>query len=370
MNRRSLLSFVGAAALAISTAVPFATPAGAQVSGGSAVGAVYTMTNAPDGNAIVIFDRDGKGALTPAGSVPTGGSGSGGGLDPLASQGSLALTQDHRWLLAVNAGSNDISVFRVDRDGLKLVDNIESGGVFPTSLTVVRDLVYVLNAGGVPNITGFTLSHEGLLAPIAGSTRPLAAGLHSQVGFDPQGNLLVVTDRSSNSLLVYPVRDDGTPASSPIVSPSSGAGPFSFVFGAPGRLLVAEVGANAVSSYEVRDDGTLQVINPSIPNGQAATCWIAGAGSGFAFTANPGASSLSSYRQQPGTGDLAILAGAAGTGTRPLDLAATTNGRFLYALDPGSAGIDAFEIQADGSLINLGPVSAGLPGFAQGLAAR
>ncbi len=370
MNRRSLLGIVGTVALLMSTGPLFAVDARAEKKGDNAVGSVYTMTNAAGGNAIVVFDRDSKGMLTLGGAVPTGGIGSGGGFDPLASQGSLVLTDNKKWLLAVNAGSNDLSVFRVGEDELELVDNIPSGGVFPTSVATFQNLVYVLNSGGTPNISGFTLNHKGHLAPIASSTRLLPGALHSQVGFDPRGNVLVVTDRSNDNLLVYPVREDGTPAADAVASPSHGPGPFAFVFRGPRGLLVAEVGSNSVSSYEIRHDGTLKLVTPSVANGQAATCWIADAKGRYAFTANPGSHSVSAYSVHPGKDTLALLAGVAGTGVQPLDLATTENGQFLYVLDPGLGGIDTFHVEPDGSLINLGPVAAGLSVFAQGLVAR
>jgi 6-phosphogluconolactonase len=372
MNRKSFLGIIGAAALLVATGPALAHGDHEGEEGDNAVGAVYTMTNDAGGNDIVIFDRDNKGALTLVGAVPTGGTGSGGGIDPLASQGSLVLTDNKRWLLAVNAGSHDISVFRVSRDGLELTDKVDSGGVFPTSLAVFQDLVYVLNTGSPPNISGFRLNHRGHLAPLDHSTRALPGALnaHAQIGFDPHGDVLVVTDRATNSLLVYPVSENGRPAAGPVVTPSHGAGPFAFVFSAPRTLLVAEVGSNAVSSYELHHHGTLKLLTPSVANGQSATCWIADANGRYAFTANPGTHSLSSFRDQHGKDDLKLLAGVAGTGAAPLDLAVTENGKFLYALDPGLGGIDIFRIEHDGSLTDLGPMPAGLPQFAQGLAAR
>ncbi len=299
--------------------------------------------------------------------------GSGGGLDPLASQGSLVLTDNKKWLLAVNAGSNDLSVFRVKKDGLELVDVIPSGGDFPTSLAVFQDLVYVLNAHGTPNITGFKLNHKGHLAAIGGSTRELPGAVSAQIGFDPRGEVLVVTDRSAGNgtLIVYPVGENGKPAAAPVVTPSSGPGPFAFVFTAPRTLLVAEVGSNAVSSYELRHDGSLE-FETTVPNGQAATCWIVDVKGRYAFTANPGTLSLSSFKAPKGKKALELLEGVAGTGMKPLDLAVAENGKFLYALDPDPAvgGIDIFRVGHDGELTNLGPMAAGLPVHAQGLAAR
>src|SRR5215471_12406832 len=65
-------------------------------------GAVYAMTNAAGGNSILIFARAANGTLTSAGSAATGGTGKGAGL---GSQGALVVTNDQRWLLAVNAGT-------------------------------------------------------------------------------------------------------------------------------------------------------------------------------------------------------------------------------------------------------------------------
>jgi 6-phosphogluconolactonase len=339
--------------------------------GDKKAGAVYTMTNAPDGNRVVIFDRGHNGILTIMGSVPTGGTGSGGMLDPLGSENSLVLSSDNRWLLVVNGGSNEISVFRVLPDGLDLTDKVNSGGFFPVSLTVYHDLVYVLNAGSTPNITGFNLNHRGQLAPLAGSTRSLASmGAYAEVGFDPEGRNLVVTDKTGGKIIVYSVTDDGFPTVSPVTSVSNGMTPFGFIFDSRGHLLIVEAGSNAVSSYKILPNGTLQVISRSVPDGQKASCWIVGNEDGDIFTANPGSGTFSSYKLMPQDGQITINDGDAGNGNKPLDAAIAGDGRFLYALDPGNGGIDMFRIERDGGLTNLGAIAGDLALFAQGLAAR
>src|SRR5713226_9686341 len=148
-----------------------------------APGAVYTMTNAAAGNAILIFDRAANGALANAGRVPTGGKGQGSGL---GSQGALTISEDQRWLLAVNAGSNDVTVFSVTDDGLQWRSKTPSGGAMPISVAIHGRLVYVLNAG-TPNVAGFTLGPDGSLASIPGATRFLngAAG-PAQVDIDAE----------------------------------------------------------------------------------------------------------------------------------------------------------------------------------------
>ena len=266
-------------------------------------------------------------------------------------------------------------MFRIVPNGLLLVDTVGSGGVFPVSVTISEDLVYVLNAregNESPNITGFRLSQTGKLTPLANSTRPLSGGAlaaFAQVGFDPEGQTLVVTDKGDKTLLVYAMGDEGRPATSPVVSASNGFTPFGLIFDERGHLLVVEAGTNAVTSYDILRDGTLQVISPSVGNGQQAACWIAGNERGNVFTANPGSSTISSYREEARDGTLTLLAGAAGRGHSPLDLS-IAEGRFLYAVDPNAGDIDMFRIEEDGSLTSLGAVAGGLSVFSQGIAAR
>lgn len=339
-------------------------------------GAVYVMSNAPEGNEIIVFQRDIHGSLTPAGAYATAGLGTGGGIDPLASQGSLILSRNHRWLFAANAGSDDIAVFRVRRHSLELTDNYASGGQFPVSLTLHRNLLYVLNAGqdgAGANITGFKLNRYGELTPLSDSTRVLGPGGYHQVGFNPRGDALVVTQgdpTGENAILVFSVDEEGLPGAAPVVSPSVGVVPFGFIFDWRGHLLVSEAGSGAVSSYGIRDDGSLEVINGSVPNGNRATCWIAGTWFGGVFTANTGSDNISSYKVNFGSGRIRLTDADAASGNKPIDIAATADGRFLYTLNATDGTVGIFGISPYGTLKNLGTVP-GLPLlFAQGIAAR
>src|SRR5262249_43506897 len=122
---------------------------------------VYTMTNSPRFNGVVVYRRSGDGTLTGPEVWFTGGTGTG---MSLASQGSLAMTDDGGWMLACNAGSNDITLFAVNGDGsLAMRSKTPSGGTMPVSITVKAGIAFVLNAGGTPNITGFTLGRDGSL---------------------------------------------------------------------------------------------------------------------------------------------------------------------------------------------------------------
>jgi 6-phosphogluconolactonase len=334
--------------------------------------AVYTLTNAAAGNAVQVFHRAPDGSLSPGDTFATGGTGSGGGL---GNQGGLIL--DRKRLLAVNAGSDSISAFKVKRHGLKLVDSVASGGDQPISLTVHRRLVYVLNAGGTANIKGFTLKH-GDLSPLAGSTRPLstAAPGPAQVAFDPRGRTLVVTEKDTNLIDTYKVNRRTGRASGPNPQASAGQTPFGFAFDPHGRLIVSEAfgGAadqSAVSSYAV-EDGIIDPITPSAATTETAACWIVVTKDGrFTYTTNTGSGSISGYRIGSG-GELSLLDadGVTGeTGPGPIDMALTRGSGFLYSLNSGDGTISGFRVQADGGLSPIGGAS-GLPAAANGLAAR
>src|SRR5690349_12109773 len=121
------------------------------------LGAVFVMTNASDQNEVISFERDANGSLREAGRFATGGRGTGGLIDPLESQGSLTLSQDGALLFAVNAGSGEVSVFRVRNAKLQLRDKVPSGGAEPNAIAQRGGLVYVLNVGGSSNVVGFFL---------------------------------------------------------------------------------------------------------------------------------------------------------------------------------------------------------------------
>src|SRR6266568_6735175 len=198
----------------------------------AAPGAVYTLSNASSGNAVLVYSRAANGQLSPAGMFPTGGLGSGKGL---GNQGALAIDEGNRFLFAVNPASNSVSVFRIKENSLQWIEADPSGGVFPISLTVNRGVLYVLNNGGAAGstdtIAGFTVSHDGHLTPIVSGLALSAATVGpAQIGFDTDGDVLLVTEKSTNNLDIFSVDANGV-ASGPTVIPSAGKTPFGFAFG-------------------------------------------------------------------------------------------------------------------------------------------
>lgn len=345
------------------------------------LGAVYTASNEADGNAILVFARDRLGKLTPAGEFPTEGLGTGTGL---GNQGGVILDPANRWLFAVNAGSNDISVFAVEEHGLTLVERAPSNGQRPISLTYAHNRLYVLNAGGAiggeDSITGFAVGADGNLAPLAGSTRPLSALSTgpAQIQFNGDGDLLVVTEKATNLLDVYTLDDAGV-ANGHEIHPSQGDTPFGFAFGKRDTLFVSEAAGGAqdqssLSSYALAKNGGLQVINASVGTTETAACWVVVSQDGrYAYTTNAGSGSVSGYRIAF-DGSLTLLnksgrTGLTGNASTPIDMALSNDGRNLYTLNAGNGSIGVFRVKPNGGLKKL-PVLHGLPASANGLAAR
>jgi 6-phosphogluconolactonase len=338
-------------------------------------GVVYASTNAVAGNEVVVYERARDGTLTAAGKVATNGAGSGGGL---GNQGAVTLSRNGRWLFAVNAGSSEVSVFATRGTSLKLVEKVSSGGQRPVSVTTHGDLLYVLNAGGVNNITGFSIGEWGKLTPIAGSTKALSAAATgpAQVEFDPSGEALVVTEKATNKIDLYTL-EDGI-ADGPVVRDSNGMTPFGFAFDRRGHLIVSEAfgGApnkSALSSYDI--DGTaLNLISGSVGTTQTAACWVVTTRNNrYAYTTNTGSGTVSGYRLAR-NGKLSLLnadgrTAVIGAGSAPTDAALTQNSRFLYVLNSAIGTVSGFRVEANGSLWPVGAIG-GLPAGVTGLAAR
>jgi len=340
---------------------------------GNNVFAVYTLSNSPAGNEVIMFRRGASGHLSMSGSYSTGGTGTGSGL---GSQGAVVLSNG--FVFAVNAGSDEVSVMKINHGGLTIADKVMSGGTMPISLTVHNNLLYVLNAGGSGNITGFWISGSGNLTPIPGSTQPLSgAGVGpAQVEFNPWGNVLVVTEKGTNSIDTYAVGSDGV-AGPPTTQPSAGNTPFGFEFDKRGHLIVSDAfgggpNAGAMSSYNVSGSGVSLITGP-VANTQTAPCWVVVTKNGkFTYTSNTGTNNISGYRIGH-NGNITLFndgGNTASTGAGPIDMAVSNNSQYLYCLNAGDNSISVFRIDnGHGRLSSVQTVS-GLPAGSAGLAAN
>jgi 6-phosphogluconolactonase (cycloisomerase 2 family) len=333
--------------------------------------AIYVQTNETGENHVVAFRRGDDGALRELGSYGTGGVGD--GVAHLTSQGSVVLTADRRHLLVTNAGSGDVSLFDVSSGAPALLQTVATGRA-PKSVAEHAGLVYVLNTDG-PSIVGFRLL-DGRLEPLPDATRTLATGADpAQIGFTPDGSALVVTERGTNSIAVYPV-DDGGRLGEPQVQATSGPTPYGFAFAGSGTLVVteafgAEVGRAAASSYVVRGE-SIRPVSRSVGNGRSEICWAVITGDGrFAFTTNFADGAVSRYAIGE-DGTLTLEDATAGVaveeqaGLRDEDL--TGDGRNLYAIDAASRRVFGWAVETNGSLSPIGSWN-GIPATVAGLAA-
>jgi 6-phosphogluconolactonase len=358
------------------------------------VGHLYVNDNTAAANTIAAFDRHGDGTLTPMRGSPfaTGGAGTG---TAIGSQGALQMTDDGRFLLAVDAGSNQISVLRISSDGtLRRVQGglVSSGGVQPVSIAVhraaardehrggdhggsSRHLVYVANAGtGGTNYTGFTLSSAGRLRPLAGSTISLPAG--SQPGdvlFNKTGRLLAGTRVGTSLIDSFAVGRDGRLAAAPgSPFPAQGLGPFGSEFRPTNarQLFVSNAhnpapDSGTVSAFRVAANGRLTSIGSSpFPNNQTAPCWVEISHDGrFLFTVNTAVPSISRY-SIAADGSLSLLGStpfkASPVALAPQDARLSPAGDTLWVVDTGGRAVSAFAVHR-GDLSELSSSPTPLP---------
>ncbi|MDQ3685471.1 MAG: lactonase family protein [Acidobacteriota bacterium] len=351
-----------------------------------AAGAVFAMTNATEGNEIVIYSRASDGTLDRLNNrVRTRGLGIGVDTD---TQGPLRLSPDNRFLYAVNPGSDNISVFEVNGTRLKFLQIIDAGDQ-PLSLTIFGDLLYVLDGSvAEQGILGFRIAPDGTLTELPDSFRMLSSpiAVPGEVRFSPDGRVLLVTHKTTNVLLTpqnaidaFAIGADGYASPMPIRNASFGLRPFSLAFRNDGKLVVVEAfnaapNLSAASSYQLDQDGTITVISGSVPNFQTDVCWVLITNDGrYVFAANFGSGTISSYRFDP-SGALTLINGAAasfGDMSQPVDIDLSADGRYLYQLLRGTGAVAALRIGEGGSLTLLETVVGGLPvaDGASGLAA-
>jgi 6-phosphogluconolactonase (cycloisomerase 2 family) len=324
--------------------------------------ALFVETDAAAGNSVLSYTRGTDGTISYVATYSTGGTGAiaaGSAADPLASQGGLALADNGNELLAVNAGSDTVSVFAVFGPYLHLVQQIATNGNFPVSISVHNNLVAVLNSGGAGSVTQYQLQWGRLVATgqtrslgLSNTTPPNFLAGAGQVGYSPNGQFLVVTTKSSTSSFeVFSVGFNGNLSSSPTITPSTNAVPFSFTFDAHGRLVAAEASNSSVSTYSINGNGSLSPIG-TVSDGGAALCWIAGA-QGYYFGSNAGSGTVSSF--SVGANGVPALLNATAATTHPgtTDSATSPDGQFLYVESGGAGALDTFAVNANGSLTQL-----------------
>jgi 6-phosphogluconolactonase len=365
-----------AAAAGILAAALTGSVAGARADGGQfVVGHVYVDDNTAGANTVAGYDRHADGTLTPIAGSPfaMGGAGTGAGI---GSQDALQVAGDGRFLLAVDAGSNQISVLRVRHDGsLTPIEGgpVASNGVEPLSIAVHDRLVYVANAGaGGSNYTGFVLGFNGRLSSLAGSTVsvPDGSGL-GDVLFNGFGNRLIGVRVNPSQIDSFTVGFDGRLTAAP-GSPftAQAAGPFGSEFRPtnPSQLFVSNAHAGAgngtVSAFNDGVNGVLTSIGASpFADLQTAPCWLTISPNGqYLYATNTASSTISSFSIGV-DGTLTLLGSTAianGAGAKAIETRLDPTGSYLYVVESGHDAIGAFAVNG-GTLTELASSPFALP---------
>ncbi len=339
---------------------------------------VYLDGNPAGANTIAGYVRNADGSLTalPGSPFAAGGAGLGQGL---GSQGAVQTADHGRYLLAVDAGSNQVSVLRVGRGGaLTPVPGspFASGGVEPNSIAVHGGLVYVSNLGSAttgasPNYAGFIFAPWGQLLPLRNSTVTLPAGSNTgDVLFNDDGTKLVgtvvgTTVPGSSVINSFRVNWNGTLTAAPgSPYPGQGLGAFGSQFSPinPNQLFVSNphngTGLGTVSAFNDSWNGTLSSIGASpFADNQTAPCWLVISHDGQRLYAlNTGTGSVSTY-SIAANGTLTLLASTplsnpvgAITGT---DVALSSDDSTLYVNEAKNGTVGAFTINPDGTVTQL-----------------
>ena len=351
--------------------------AAASASAGTAspvAGFTYVNDNTAVANTVAGFDRHADGSLTPIPGSPfaAGGAGLGTGLP---SQGAIQASPDGRFLLAVDAGSNQISVLRVTAHGVPtpVGPPVSSGGVEPVSIAISRSgLVYVANAGngGSNNYSGFRLHSNGTLTPIPHSTVPVPDGSGvADVFFNATGNHLVGTRVNTSLIDSFVVLPGGrllAAQGSPFTAQGLGQIGAEFSPARPSLLFVSNAhngaGLGTVSAFRDSFLGRLSPVGSSpYADGQTAPCWVEITHNGrYLFTVNTGSGNISSYSINP-DGSLVLLGTAPITnGAGSTDARLSPDGRMLAVIGAGNDVVHVFAVSG-GNLTELPSSSTPLP---------
>jgi 6-phosphogluconolactonase len=374
MRAGKRVASLGVLALAIAGSVLGTGAAAASPS--PVVGHIYVNDNTAGTNTIAGFDRHANGVLTPSAGSPYNAGGAGTGAS-VGSQG--ALQRSGRYLLAVDAGSNQVSVLRIHSGGklTRVGSPVWSHGLEPVSITVHNGLVYVANTGdGGANYTGFWLSSSGHLSHITGSTVALPDG--SQPGdvlFNSTGTKLAGTRVGTSLIDSFTAGAGGRLHAAP-GSPyaAQGPGPFGSEFRPtrPSQLFVSNAhgGTNAgtVSAFQVAKNGNLHSIG-ALPfaDHQTAPCWVEISHDGrYLFTVNTAVPSISRYWIGP-HGALHLIGSTgfnAPPGLSPFDARLSPSGSTLWVVGSGEALVSGFRVSG-GNLSELTASPTSLPAGAK-----
>lgn len=364
---------------------------------GPSAGAVYFLTNEPDGNFVVAGDIGTNGKLNLRQAVNTGGIGSHGddgganGPDALFSQGAVKASATGQVLVAVNSGSNTLSLFSINPNNpidIKMIGQpIGSGGEFPVSVAISKSgtSVCALNGGEVNSVSCFSIDKQKGLKPIAGTNRSLnlnqttpakgPAGSVSHVVFSEDGTQLIASvkgDPTTNTvgfLATWDISEDGS-LSQVFQTTTPGQGgllPFSMTI-IPGQKAV--LATDPGSGFDIFDfSGGNRSSVVAIQN-QSATCWSSfSSQTGNFYLTDIGTSIVTEVNVDNNLKGTVVKQYSQGEGSATIDNdIASINGKdFLFVLSPNVTALNVLALNAPGQAQNIQKVDIAKPAKAAGL---
>ena len=323
-------------------------------------GQVYTETNDPAGNQLLVFRAKANGLLTQTQAVGAGGLGIG---EHIPSGGSVTVSADGCRVAAVNVASGAFAVFDVSPAGrVSFAGSAASGGAHAISLAIRGSLIAVLstNEGGPTVIQTFTVAGHRV-TPVPGSLQAVGPGVidGGQIAFSARGRYLVVSTRKSQSIATFRV-DAGVPTPAESLPLTSGDWPYGFAIDARNHVVLSafslSTAGGSYSSYQLTQAGGITTVTASATDSSKGACWVAMLPDGaYAWGSSADLPALVTMSVSK-TGAIAITAAADTGGVSIRDIAIAPSGRFLYALQPDGKDIRVYRVGAKGALTLVGTV--------------
>jgi len=348
-------------------------------------GAAYIITNDPFGNKILAMNIASNGTLGGITATGTGGLGASCNctpalFSPLLSQGSIQTNAAENILVTVNAGSNTLSMFKIDFENpakLTMVGSpVPSGGEFPNSIAINEQgtMACVLNAGRVNGVNCYKPHLERGLIAIPNTLRslglilmtpPVISGSPSQVAFSKDGRTLIAVVKgfpniTSGFLAAWAIASDGSLSAEPIKSTAplgSLAAPFSTTL-IPGTNAIFVADTNV--GFDIFDFGSEHSLSANssafrIP-GEQATCWSSfSSKSGNFYITDPGTSLVTEVNVDKNLRGTVVRQYQLAASSATVDNAIASVGRsnFLYILAAQALTVDVLNVNTAGNAMTV-----------------
>lgn len=333
-------------------------------------GQVYTETNDPAGNQLVVLKADRTGALTQRQLVDAGGLGTG---SHLTSGGSVTVSADGCRVAAVNAASGAVAVFRIATDGTAtFAGSATAGGAQTISVALHGNLLAAMSTtpGARTTIQTFRMAGRSVV-PVPGSLVTVGTATDGgQLAFTARGRYLVATTRQSLGVATFRVGNDGVPVAAESLVPNAPQWTYGFGLTAQNQAIISMIAigppvSGSYGSFAISPAGGITQVTAPVA-GQQGACWVAvSPKGGYAWGVNADGLQLATLSISK-SGAIAVT-GTTSTGTSEgRDLTVSADGKYAYLLRPDAKDILAYRVGANGTLTLIGSTATPTTAVATG----